>query len=64
LTEIFGSGTAAVVSPVGKFCFQGQDYCVGDGKMGPIAKKMYDLVCGIQRGRIEDPYGWVDIIKK
>ncbi|MBQ4049063.1 MAG: branched-chain amino acid aminotransferase [Clostridia bacterium] len=64
LTEVFGSGTAAVVSPVGKFCFQGVDYTVGNGKMGPIAKEMYDEVCGIQRGRKADSYGWVDIIKK
>lgn len=64
LTEIFGTGTAAVISPVGRFGFQGEDYTVGNGKMGPIAKKMYDTMCAIQRGKKPDPYGWVDIIKK
>lgn len=56
--EAFGTGTAAVVSPIGQFSFEAKDYMVGDGGIGPITQKLYDTITGIQRGRLEDKYGW------
>lgn len=64
LTEIFGTGTAAVISPVGQFMYDGTEYVVGGGKMGTIAKEVYDELTGIQTGKVEDKFGWVDIINK
>ena len=62
LDEIFGTGTAAVVSPVGSFGYHGKKYTVGDGKLGKITKYVYDELTGIQTGRIEDDFGWVERI--
>jgi branched-chain amino acid aminotransferase len=58
LKEMFASGTAAVISPVGEICCKGKDYKVGDGKIGELARKLYDEITGIQYGRKEDPFGW------
>ncbi len=59
LTESFGSGTAAVISPVKSFSFKGKSYQVGDGGIGPVAQKMYDTLTGIQYGTVEDSLGWI-----
>ncbi|MCL2675515.1 MAG: branched-chain amino acid aminotransferase [Firmicutes bacterium] len=59
LTEVFGTGTAAVISPVGGFCYKGKDYVVGGGAMGKVSEALYAQLTGIQNGRIEDKYGWV-----
>lgn len=59
ITESFGSGTAAVVSPIKSFSFRGKRYQVGDGGIGPVAQKLYDTLTGIQYGRLEDSMGWV-----
>lgn len=59
LTEAFGTGTAAVVSPVGAFSWQGEKIQVGDGGIGKVTQKLYDTLTGIQRGTLPDPYGWV-----
>ena len=59
LNEAFGTGTAAVISPVGMMEYKGQDYSVNGGQMGAITKWLYDTITGIQSGRLEDPYGWV-----
>lgn len=59
LEEAFGTGTAAVISPVGSICFKGQDYQVADGKTGPLSLKLYDEITGIQLGKKPDPFGWV-----
>ena len=64
LTEVFGTGTAAVISPVGGFGYQGKDYVVNGGEMGEISKMLYNELTGIQNGRLKDKYGWVDVIKK
>lgn len=58
-TEIFGTGTAAVISPVGKISYDGVDYVVGDGKMGGISTLAYNELTGIQTGKIADTFGWV-----
>ncbi len=58
-------GTAAVISPVGKIVDHGREICLPSGmtEMGPITKKLYDTLTGIQMGRIEAPEGWIHIIK-
>ena len=58
LEEAFGSGTAAVVSPIGELFIGGQAYTINNNEIGPVAQKLYDQLTGIQWGRIEDPYGW------
>jgi len=59
LQEAFGAGTAAVISPVGQFAYRGQEYKVGDGKTGPISRRLYDEIVGIQYGDRPDPFNWV-----
>ncbi|MCB2186405.1 MAG: branched-chain amino acid aminotransferase [Deltaproteobacteria bacterium] len=59
LQEAFGTGTAAVVSPVGLIHYRGTDYQVADGGTGPLAHKLYDEITGIQLGAKPDPFGWV-----
>lgn len=58
-------GTAAVISPVGKIVDHGKEICLPAGmeEMGPITKKLYDTLTGIQMGRIEAPEGWIHEIK-
>jgi branched-chain amino acid aminotransferase len=59
LREIFGSGTAAVVSPVGEIHYGEEALTVGGGKVGPLAQRLYDSLTDIQYGRSADPFGWV-----
>lgn len=59
LKELFASGTAAVISPVGKIAYRGKVYPINQGKVGELAKKLYDHIMGIQYGKIPDPYGWM-----
>ena len=58
-------GTAAVISPVGKINDHGKEICFPAGmeEMGPITKKLYETLTGIQMGRIEAPEGWIHVIK-
>ncbi len=58
-------GTAAVISPVGKIVNHGEEICFPSGmtEMGPVTKKLYDTLTGIQMGRIEAPEGWIHVIK-
>ena len=60
LKEAFATGTAAVISPVGKLAYRGKTYPVNNGKVGPLAQKLYDTIMGIQYGKVKDPYGWVE----
>jgi len=64
LQEVFGSGTAAVISPVSSFRYKGKDYMVADGKTGEIAARLFDQLTGMQTGEKPDPYGWVVNIGK
>jgi len=59
LEEAWGTGTAAVVSPIGKLAIGDREYTVGGGKIGEVTAKLYDILTGIQWGKREDPYGWV-----
>lgn len=58
-------GTAAVISPVGKIYDHGNEICFPSGmdEMGPVTKKLYDTLTGIQMGEIEAPEGWIKVIK-
>jgi len=58
LSEVFGSGTAAVISPVGELKYEDTVITINNNKIGPIAQKFYDTITGIQRGVIEDKLGW------
>ncbi len=59
LEEAWGCGTAAVVSPIGKLAFGNEEYVVGGGKIGEVTQKLYDILTGIQWGKVEDTFGWV-----
>ena len=58
LEECFGTGTAAVISPVGKLRFQDEVMEINGGKIGCLSQKLYDTITGIQTGRLPDERGW------
>ena len=62
LKEIFGSGTAAVISPVGELNYDGRTYPVGGGRVGPLAQKFYNAITAIQYGTEKDSMGWVEAV--
>lgn len=59
LKEAFGTGTAAVISPVGELFFKNEAYPVNGGETGELSRKLYDELQGIQTGKAEDPFDWV-----
>ena len=59
LKEIFASGTAAVISPVGEISYREANFRVGHGKVGEWALKLYEEILGIQYGEREDVFGWM-----
>jgi branched-chain amino acid aminotransferase len=59
LKEVFATGTAAVISPVGSLCRKDETIVIGDGNIGPVAQKLYDTLTGIQYGRIPDENNWI-----
>lgn len=58
LEEAFASGTAAIVSPIGHFFYQGREHVVNGGKTGPLTDRFYNEILKIQYGEAEDPFGW------
>jgi branched-chain amino acid aminotransferase len=62
LKEVFATGTAAVISPVGKLAYQEKTYVINGGTVGPLARKLYEFIMGIQYGKIPDPFGWMEKI--
>ncbi len=58
LEEVFGTGTAAVISPVGKLRYEDEVMTIGDGGIGEVSQKLYDTITGIQLGKLDDPFGW------
>lgn len=62
LREMFGTGTAAVVSPVGELHYQDESFSVGSGKIGELTQKLYDELTGIQLGKRPDPHNWSKVI--
>ncbi|GHV38465.1 branched-chain-amino-acid aminotransferase 2 [Clostridia bacterium] len=63
LTEAFGSGTAAVISPVGEFIWGETRMEINGGKIGELSQRLYDTLTGIQYGEIKDDFGWVREVK-
>ncbi|MCP2339820.1 branched-chain amino acid aminotransferase [Actinomadura rupiterrae] len=59
LTEVFGCGTAAVISPVGAVKGADREWKIGDGEPGPVSMRLREELIGIQYGHRPDPYGWV-----
>ena len=59
ITEVFGCGTAAVISPVGKLCLKGKEYVINNNETGSVSKHLYDELTGIQYGTREDRFGWI-----
>ncbi|HPQ46620.1 MAG TPA: branched-chain amino acid aminotransferase [Clostridia bacterium] len=63
LEESFGTGTAAVISPIGELMYKGRDYVINNGKIGEVTSMLYDTLTGIQFGRLDDEFGWtVEVI--
>ena len=60
LKEVFGTGTAAVISPVGELNYNGKVMTINDGKIGTISQKLYDVMTGIQWGKLPDDMGWIE----
>lgn len=58
LLEVFGSGTAAVISPVSELVFQGKSLIINQGRIGDWTQRLFDTLTGIQYGKMEDPFGW------
>jgi len=58
LEEAWGTGTAAVVSPIGHLFYQEKEYTVCNNQIGPVTQKLYDELTSIQWGKASDPFGW------
>lgn len=63
LQEAFGTGTAAVISPIGKLFYQGKDWILNDQKIGPVASRLYNEITAIQYGESEDKFGWLEKVE-
>ncbi|WP_310603858.1 branched-chain amino acid aminotransferase [Anaerosporobacter sp.] len=63
LEEVFGTGTAAVISPVGHLRFEDHVMQVNDGGIGELSQRIYDTITGIQLGKVEDTFNWVVEVK-
>lgn len=59
LQEVFSTGTAAVISPLGELCYKGECIPVNNGKTGPVAQRLFDELQAIQFGMREDPHRWM-----
>jgi len=60
LAEMWGTGTAAVVSPVGELGYKDQKIVINGGKTGPLTQKLYDAIVGIQYRQTNDPHDWLE----
>jgi len=58
LSEVFASGTAAVISPVGELGWKNRKIVINGGSIGALSRKLYDTLSGIQLGKVEDKFGW------
>ncbi|HIP83841.1 MAG TPA: branched-chain amino acid aminotransferase, partial [Desulfocapsa sulfexigens] len=59
LQEAFGSGTAAVISPIGELCYQEKKYEIADGKAGELSQRLFNDLQAIQNGTQDDPFKWI-----
>jgi branched-chain amino acid aminotransferase len=62
LQEVFGSGTAAVISPIGKIKWADKEITIGNGQVGPLTQRFFKKITDIQYGQAEDPCGWIEIV--
>ena len=62
LKEVFGSGTAAVISPVGEIKYGDNKMIIGDGNVGPVSNRLFKALMDIQYGDIEAPEGWIETL--
>jgi branched-chain amino acid aminotransferase len=62
LKEVFGTGTAAVISPVGEISYGDEKIIINKGEIGEISKKLYDTITGIQSGELPDQYNWTVLV--
>ncbi len=62
LKEVFGTGTAAVISPVGELNWDGRKIIINDNKIGAVSQRLYDTMTDIQYGKIPDKFGWIETI--
>jgi len=62
LEEVFGTGTAAVISPVGELSWKGKKIVINNNQTGEFSQKLFDTVTGIQYGKVEDKFGWIEEI--
>ncbi len=60
LEEAFGTGTAAVISPVGSLSYQSEEIKINNAEIGELSAKIYDNITAIQTGKEEDPFGWIN----
>ncbi|MET0851646.1 MAG: branched-chain amino acid aminotransferase [Candidatus Rokuibacteriota bacterium] len=58
LAEAWGTGTAAVISPVGELAYRGEKMVIGGGQIGPLTQRLYEAIVGIQYGKTPDPHNW------
>ena len=59
LEEAWGTGTAAVISPIGEISFEDKVHVIDNFQIGELTQKLYDTITAIQWGKSEDPFGWV-----
>jgi len=59
LREVWGTGTAAVISPVGELSYKGERIVINGGRIGELTQKLYDAIVAIQYGEAADPHGWL-----
>ena len=60
LQEVFATGTAAVISPIGTLCYQETDYVINGNAVGPVAQRLYDTLYGTQTGAVADTHHWIE----
>ncbi len=63
LEEVFGTGTAAVISPVGELCYMGEKMVINNNEIGKVSQFLYDTITGIQKGAVEDKLNFTYRIK-
>jgi branched-chain amino acid aminotransferase len=62
VSEVFGSGTAAVISPVGELKYNQETVKFNEGRIGEVSQKFYDIITGVQNGTRPDIYGWTETV--
>jgi branched-chain amino acid aminotransferase len=63
LAEAFGTGTAAVISPIGELNWDGKVITINNGEIGEVSRKLYDTIAGIQNGMVKDEFGWITVVE-